>query len=247
MRLLDLLLPPRCLKCGTQVEQQGALCPGCWKDLTFLSAPLCARCGYPFEFEPFEFEPVEFEKAHDSLCAQCIRRPPAFGRARAVFRYDDASRGLVLSFKHRDRTDAASAFGAWLARAGAPLLADADLIMPVPLHWLRLFRRRYNQAALLAGALSRASGRPAVYDALIRSRPTPSQGGLGREARRRNVRGAFRVRPGRAAALAGRRILLVDDVLTTGATAEECARALYGAGAAAVDLLTLARVVRAVA
>jgi ComF family protein len=155
-------------------------------------------------------------------------------------RYDEASRGLVLSFKHADRTHAAPAYGEWMRRAGAELLADADIAVPVPLHWTRLFVRRYNQAALLAHAIRRAGGPPVEPDLLVRRRRTPTQGHLGRLARARNVRSAFAVRPG--AAIDGRRIVLIDDVMTTGATVGECARVLKRAGAARVDVLTLARV-----
>ena len=152
--------------------------------------------------------------------------------------------GLIVGFKHADRTFAAPAFGAWLARAGAELIADAGVIVPVPLHWRRLAARRYNQSALLAQAVARQCGRACAVDALRRLRPTPSQGGLGRLGRARNVRGAFAVPPARRALVAGRRVLLVDDVLTTGATAEVASRALLAAGARAVDVITLARVVR---
>ncbi len=233
-RALDAVLPPRCLRCGVTVDGVGALCPDCWGRMAFLGAPHCACCGYPFEFE----------MAADAMCAACMREHPAFDRARAVLRYDEASRDLVLAFKHADRTDGAPAYGRWLARAGAELLPDADLIAAVPLHWSRLFARRYNQAALLALALGRETGLPALPDLLARRRRTPSQGRLSAAARARNVDGAFTVRPRHRAALSGRRILLVDDVLTTGATAEACARLLRRAGAAAVDVLTLARVVR---
>jgi ComF family protein len=232
--LLNTLLPPRCLKCGITVDAVGALCPVCWPTMAFLAPPYCSVCGFPFEFD----------LGPGAVCAACAADPPIFQRARAVLRYDEASRDLILRFKHGDRTDAAPAFGQWLGRVGAELLADAELIVPVPLHWWRLFRRRYNQAALLSGALSRSSGAPAVNDLLVRRRATPSQGGLGAAQRRRNVAGAFAVHPRRRDVLAGRRVLLIDDVLTTGATVEACGRALLKAGARAVDVLTLARVVR---
>jgi ComF family protein len=231
---LDALLPPRCLKCGAMVGEPGTLCPGCWSKVAFIAPPVCAACGYPFEFAAGE----------DALCGACMRERPAFARARAAIVYDDASRPLILAFKHGDRTDAAPAFARWLARAGGELIDAADLIVPVPLHWMRLFRRRYNQAALLGGALAKLTHRPMRPDVLRRRRATPSQGRLGREARLRNVRGAFALaRTGRAR-LEGRRVLLVDDVLTTGATVSACAEALLGGGASAVDVLTLARVVR---
>lgn len=231
---LDSLLPPQCLSCRGEVGIAGALCAACWRGIDFLSPPFCALCGFPFEFESGE----------DALCGACSRRPPAFDRARAVMRYNEASRGLILGFKHADKTHAAPAFGRWMARAGDGLLAEGDLVVPVPLHWTRLFRRRYNQAALLAGALAREAGLPAARDLLVRKRPTPSQGRLSREARWRNVRGAFAVRQGRRRLLAGRRVILVDDVLTTGATAEACAKTLKRAGASEVHVLVLARVVR---
>ena len=234
--LLDALLPPRCLRCGTGTDRPGALCGTCWPAITFLAPPLCARCGYPFETAP----------AESAICGACAARAPAFDRARAVLAYDDASRELLLGFKHADRTEGAPAYAAWMARAGADLLAEADLIAPVPLHWRRLLHRRYNQAALLARALGRQPGTEAVVvpDLLRRRRVTASQGHLSPAARWRNVQGAFALTARRAARVQGARVLLVDDVLTTGATAEACARLLRRAGAAGVDVLTLARIVR---
>lgn len=233
--VLDALLPPHCLACETAVDHFGALCPSCWRRLSFISAPQCALCGVPFEYD----------LGDDALCAACTARRPAYDRARAVLLYDETSRGLVLGFKHGDRLHGANAFGAWLARAGAPLLAQAELLVPVPLHRRRLFARRYNQAALLAHAAGRASGVKVASDLLKRLRATPSQGGMSASERRRNVRGAFEIAPGREAEVAGRALVLVDDVFTTGATAEACARALKRGGAGRVDVLTLARVVRA--
>lgn len=231
--LLDAVLPPRCLACGTAVAEPGALCADCWPAISFITPPYCACCGYPFELDA----------GAEALCAACVAMPPPYRRARAVLRYDEASRGLILGFKHGDRTEAAPAFARWLAAAGD--VADVDLIAPVPLHWRRLFHRRYNQAALLALAFGRLVGRPVVADLLVRRRPTPTQGRLGATARRRNVAGAFSVLPRRRAALAGRRVLLVDDVMTSGATIEACSHALRRGGAASVDVLTLARAIRA--
>jgi len=233
-RVLDVVLPPRCLKCGTTVDAVGALCADCWPAIAFLASPQCAACGLPFEFD----------LGPDALCGACAGERPAFERARAAFRYDEGSKDLILRFKHADRTDSSPAFARWMARAGAALLTDADLIAPVPLHWLRLFMRRYNQAALLASALGDLAGKPAVNDLLLRRRRTPSQGGLGALARRRNVAGAFAVDSRRRMLLQDKRVLLVDDVLTTGATVSACASVLLRAGAGAVDVLTLARVVR---
>ena len=164
-RLLDLVLPPRCAGCGTGLAEgaeAGTLCAGCWAAIEFLAPPLCRRCGYPFEIE----------LGADELCPICQTVPPVFDRARAVLRYDAGSRPLLLAFKHGDRTDLAPAFGRWLARAGAELLAEADLVTPVPLHWTRLFTRRYNQAALLAQAAAGLAGRPFKPDLLVRRRRT---------------------------------------------------------------------------
>ena len=233
-RLCDAVLPPRCLQCGELVGDHGALCAACWSRLRFLGAPCCAACGLPFEFD----------LGPEALCGACSARRPRFERARAALVYDEASRDLILRFKHADRLEGAATFAAWMTRAGQPLIAEADIVVPVPLHWLRLVRRRYNQAAVLANRIAASQGKLAAPDLLIRRRATPTQGHLGREARRRNVAGAFALNPRSRQTLAGARILLIDDVLTTGATAESCARALLAGGAKAVDLLVLARVVR---
>ena len=232
--LLDAILPPRCLKCGEIVADPGSLCAQCWPALRFLGAPCCACCGLPFEFDMGE----------GSLCGACSADRPLYDRARAALTYDDGSRDLILRFKHADRIDGAATFAGWMARAGAELVASADIIAPVPLHRWRLVRRRYNQAAILANAIGRLRGKLVIPDLLVRRKATESQGHLGRSQRRRNVAGAFTIHPGKAQVAAGARILLIDDVLTTGATAEACARALRSGGASAVDLLVLARVVR---
>ena len=230
--LLDLVLPPRCIACGEEVEAVNALCAACWRKITFLGEPCCARCGLPFAHE----------LGDGALCGACAEGPPAYDRARSALRYDDGSRKLILAFKHGDRLHGAPAFGDWMRRAGARLLADADLLMPVPLHWTRLFSRRYNQSSLLAHAVHRAGGPPVAPDWLIRKRRTVSQGEFGPEGRQRNVRSAFALKPGKS--VQGRKIVLVDDVLTTGATVEECARVLKRAGADRVDALALARSLR---
>jgi ComF family protein len=232
--VLDAVLPARCMACGETVDGDGALCAQCWLGIRFLAEPACACCGFPFEFAV----------PGQTLCIACTRALPAFERARAVFAYDDASRGLILAFKHADRIHHSPVFGRWLARSGAALVADADLIVPVPLHRWRLFRRRYNQAGLLAQALGRETGKKTSVDLLVRHRRTRTQGRMSRAARIRNIQGAFRLRENRRGAVGGARILLIDDVLTTGATVEECSRVLKRAGARAVDVLTLARVVR---
>jgi ComF family protein len=230
---VDTVLPPRCLACGEIVGDPDSLCGPCWSAITFFAAPWCAVCGLPFP------HPM----GDGALCGACARQRPNWDRARAVLRYDKNSRRLLLSFKHGDRTHLARAFGRWMQRAGGDLLDGVDLLVPVPLHWTRLFRRRFNQAALLAQAIHAAGGPAVAPDWLVRRRRTPSQGLLGPAARERNVRGAFALRRGRD--VAGKRIALVDDVMTTGATAEECARVLRRRGAAFVAVLTLARAVRA--
>jgi ComF family protein len=230
---IDLLLPPRCLSCGTPVTRSGTLCVECWRGITFLGRPCCACCGLPFEFDLGE----------SALCGSCAQDRPIYDRARAALRYDEDSRKLILAFKHGDRLHLAPMFGNWLKQASAELLAETDLVLPVPLHWTRLFARRYNQAALLAQALHKVGGPPVAVDWLVRKRRTPPQGQGGREARRRNVAGAFALKPGKS--VAGLRLVLIDDVLTTGATVSECAKVLKRAGAARIDVLTLARTVRA--
>jgi len=226
--VVDAVLPPRCLGCGVVVEAPGRLCMACWTPIRFLGPPCCAICGEPFPFL----------QEGSSLCLSCVAQPPAYDRARAVFVYDEVTRKLILSFKHGDRTDAAPAYAAWMRRAGAALISDADVIAAVPLHRWRLLRRRYNQAALLAIEIGKLTGKRVVPDLLRRVRATPSLGQLGRLARRRTLRGAFAT----TGAVAGMRVLLIDDVLTSGATVGECARVLKRAGASGVDVLTLARV-----
>jgi ComF family protein len=230
--VVDGVLPPRCLACGEMVDEPDALCGRCWGGITFFAPPWCAACGLPFPHPMGE----------GALCAACASERRSWDRVRAVLRYDKNSRGLVLGLKHGDRTHLAGAFGRWMNRAGSEVLAGADLLVPVPLHWTRLFRRRYNQAALLAQAIRSAGGPDVAADWLVRRRRTPAQGRLGPVARERNVRGAFVIRAGRS--FAGKRVVIVDDVMTTGATVEECARVLKRAGAASIGVLTLARALR---
>ena len=190
---LNAVLPARCMACGVTVEGSGALCSQCWRGIRFLAEPACACCGFPFEYAVPE----------RTLCAACTRRPPAFDRARAVFAYDDVSRGLILAFKHADRIHDSPVFGRWLARSGAVLVVDSDLIVPVPLHRWRLFHRRYNQAGLLAQALGWEAEKKVSVDLLVRHRRTRTQGRMSRSARIRNIQGAFKLRDGRREAVGG--------------------------------------------
>jgi ComF family protein len=227
---LDLALPPLCPVCRDPVGAHGGICPSCWAKLSFITRPYCERLGIPF--------------AHDAgplLSMEAIAHPPAYHRARAAVRYDDVSRILVHGLKYSDRLDLAPMMGRWMAQAGRELLAEADALVPVPLHWRRLWARRFNQSAELAKAVSATSGVPVAYDALKRVKSTPQQVGLSRAERALNIQGAFRVPDN--AAVARRRLVLVDDVLTSGATIDGCARALLRAGANSVDVLVFARVV----
>lgn len=231
---LDTLLPPTCLSCDAAVSAQGQFCAECFSATRFITAPCCERCGTPFGHAGMALP--------GGVCPGCAAAPPAWGRARAALAYDQQSRRVVLPLKYADRTELAGALAPLMARAGAALLCEAELLVPVPLHRRRLVSRRYNQAALLAQALARLCGVAALPDGLLRTRATDSLEGLNREARARMVAGAFAVRPSRREAIRGRRVVLVDDVLTSGATASGCASALLEAGATAVDVLVAARV-----
>lgn len=230
--VVDFGLPPLCPSCREPVGAAG-LCPACWSKLSFIAPPYCARLGIPFAYDP----------GPGLLSMEAIADPPAYDRARAAVRYDDVARALVHAFKYGDRLDLAPALGRWTAAAGREVLADADALVPVPLHWRRLWARRFNQAAALAAAISAASGVPVLPGGLRRARPTAHQVGLSRNERAANVQGAFRVPSSHKRDVVGRRLTLIDDVLTTGATVEACTRALLRAGAAHVDVLTFARVV----
>jgi ComF family protein len=231
--LADLILPPVAHD-SREATAAAGLSADAWGRVVFLEAPVCDGCGAAFEFDGGAFA--------DSRCAACLSQPYAFARARAACVYDEASRNLILKYKHGDQQQFAALFARWLGRAAADLIADVDAVVPVPLHRGRLLARRFNQAAEIARPLARHAGLDYLPDALIRTQPTTSQGGKSMRGRRLNVKKAFAVTEAGRRRIKGRRLLLIDDVLTTGATAEACARTLIEAGARAVDLAVIARV-----
>ncbi|MEL6661952.1 MAG: ComF family protein [Pseudomonadota bacterium] len=229
------LWPSRSLVSSKRNIGEGAVSAAEWAELTFLIGPVCDQCGLP----------QEVDLGLLAVCAACVARPPKWGSARAALAYDDASRRIVLDLKRAGRRDGLTTIAGWMAQAGAPLISRADVMIPVPLHYRRLASRGFNQSGWLAAALARRTKTPMRVDVLKRRKATPSQGGLSPKARHRNVSGAFAVRKGRESAVQGKTVLLIDDVLTTGATVKGCTQTLLKAGAARVDVLTLARVVRA--
>jgi ComF family protein len=229
---LDIALPTLCVACREPVDGEG-VCAECWARLSFIAPPFCPKLGIPFVYDP----------GPGLLSMEAISDPPAYQRARAAVRYDDVARTLVHALKYQDRTDLAPAMGRWMARAGQELLAEADALVPVPLHWRRGWSRRYNQSGALARVIERQSGVKVTPEVLRRVRPTQQQIGLSRAQRASNVQGAFNVPTERRPEIQGRRVILIDDVLTSGATADACARALLRAKAAQVDVLVFARVV----
>src|SRR5262249_38364324 len=231
--VLDTALPPLCPACKRPVADDGGLCPGCWSQLSFITPPYCERLGIPFAYDP----------GPGVLSMQAIADPPAYERARAAVRYDEIARTLVHALKYGDRLDLAPTLGRWMVQAGGALLADADALVPVPLHWRRLWMRRFNQSAALAEVIAAQVKLPVTHAALTRVKATRPQVGLTASERALNVQGAFRVRAEARADVKDRRLVLIDDVLTSGATIDACARALLRAGAAAVDVLVFARVV----
>ena len=227
--LADLIWPPRSLLSDMRLDRLGTLEADLWRALDFLYGPVCMRCGFP----------IAEATSPDILCPVCLAQPPLYDRARAALAYDDLSKPLVLNLKHGGRKDGLRAFSAWMLEA-APFVAEADQILPVPLHWSRLWQRGYDQAGWLAAALAKRVSRPYNPLLLQRKRATPSQNGLSASGRKRNVTGAFHV----SQPVKGQSFVLVDDVMTTGATLQACSAALRRAGAVRVDCVALARVVR---
>lgn len=232
-RAVGLVLPPTCLACRKPVEVSGGLCPACWTGMGFIERPYCERLGTPFVSD----------EGGTLLSPAAIADPPAYDRARAASRYGDVARELVHFLKYGDRLDLARPLGQWMARAGADILSDAHALVPVPLHWSRLLQRRFNQSAMLAQTIADVARVPVADHMLVRSRATRPQYGLARSERARNVQGAFEVAEKARIDVKARNLVLVDDVLTSGATVDACARVLRRAGANRVDVLVLARVV----
>ncbi len=228
--ILDFLMPPLCLACERSVTESQTLCASCWHSIHFITPPCCAQCGVPFDFEVEE----------GTLCGACHENPPSYTSARSVFLYDDASKPLILRFKHADQLHTVPALSKWMIRAGSDLWGQTNMIMPVPLHRWRLLKRRYNQSALLAQAIGDKLGIVVAVDGLIRNRSTVSQGRMSSKQRQKNVAGAFDSNP--KWDVEGKVITLIDDVLTSGATIDSCAKLLLSKGAFMVNVVTLARV-----
>jgi ComF family protein len=231
--LVQTVLPPTCLSCRKPAGATGGLCPKCWQGAGFIERPYCERLGTPFSYD----------SGAPLISPAAFADPPAFDRARAAMRFSDVARELVHLLKYGDRLDLVKPFSKWMARAGDEVLLEADALIPVPLHWTRLFQRRFNQSAELARAISGQTKVAVIDDVLARVRATPPQVGLARDERAKNVHGAFSIEKTARSKVKGKRIVLIDDVLTTGATANACARVLRRAGATRIDVLTLARVV----
>jgi ComF family protein len=230
--IIDFALPPRCPACGAIVSADGSFCEPCWSKLDFLAGPACAGCGLPFELD----------RGEDALCAACLAEPPPHHGVRAAVAYGPVARAVVLKLKHGRRIGMARVIGRYLARLA--LTESGALLVPVPLHRWRIWRRGFNQSALLAREVARRTGSEMRADLIERRKRTPMLGGLGRAARARTLRGAFAVPSEKRAALKGRTVLLVDDVYTSGATAGACAKVLKRAGAARVVVLCWARVLQ---
>jgi len=229
-RLADLVYPPSCIACGAALAAHEGICPACWRLMPLITKPICDRYGTPL--------PVDHGGM--MLSPLAVADPPVFGRARAVARYDGVARELVHGLKYGDRVELADTMGQWMAREGAEILADAEFLVPIPLHWFRLWRRRFNQAAALAQSIGKKTGVPVGYEALKRVKATRPQVGLTRTERAANLEKAFAIDEADRPLITGRRVVLVDDVMTTASTGNVAARTLLKAGAASVDLLVFA-------
>lgn len=232
---VSLIYPPRCLGCGGQVDGDFGLCGSCWRETPFIGGTICDACGTPLPGD---------SDGSDVKCDDCIVTPRPWAKGRAALIYRDNARRMVLGLKHGDRQEIAEPAGRWMAAAIQDILEENLLIAPVPLHWMRLLKRRYNQSALLAQALARYTGLPVCPDLLQRQRRTQSLDGLTKEVRFTSVKGAMRVHPRRRHRIAGRPVLLVDDVMTSGATLSSATDACLAAGAGPVYVVALARVTK---
>ncbi len=233
--VLGALFPPQCINCGEPATEDFGLCGACWRETPFIGGLVCDRCGAPLPGE---------DEGRPEYCDDCLTLARPWDRGRAALLYKDNGRKLVLALKHGDRLDLVRPATVWLMRAAAPILKPCMLVVPVPLHWSRLFRRRYNQSALLSGAIAQASGSDHCPDLLIRRRKTDSQDGRNRDERFANLAGAIQIHPRHAGRLTGRNVLLIDDVMTSGATLAAAADACLAAGADTVSTLVLARVAK---
>ena len=232
---LHVLYPPQCISCSAPVTSDFGLCADCWRETPFIGGLVCDQCGVPLPGS---------DTGERAVCDDCITIARPWGQGRAALLYRDNARSLVLALKHGDRIDLARPAGGWLCKVAGPILQPGALVVPVPLHWFRLLRRKYNQAALLSKAVARASGLEHCPDALIRHRPTGTQDGKSRDGRFANLVGAFSVPRRRLAVVEDRDILLVDDVMTSGATFAAATEALFAAKARSVSVLSLARVAK---
>ena len=231
-------MPPLCLNCHVEIHQAQSICETCWQEIDFISTPICKSCGYPFE--------TSLGIHKDSICPACIAKKPDFDMARAALNYNDTSRDLLMKFKHGDQQHITPLFVRWLhlAKTNFPNDIQIDYVVPIPLHRKRLFKRRYNQAALLAKSFARDNKLVYRADLLLRIKATETQGHLSYKARHRNLRGAFKCSKKHKATLKDKSILILDDVYTTGSTANEAAKVLRRAGAKHIYVLTVARVPR---
>lgn len=231
--LINAFLPPRCIKCGTILAEDGGLCPECFNEINFISAPYCDKCGHPFETAP---------SSKKMLCGRCLKKTKTpFRLSRSAAHYDEASKNLLLSFKFLDKTDNAKTLAKWLKMAGKDIWGEGvDLIIPIPLHYTRLIKRRYNQSGLLAAELTKLVDIPVDYTSVVRHKKTRPQVEFSGHERVKNVKGVFSIK--HPEKITGKRVVLIDDVMTTGSTLKECALALKSAGAKSVDTLTVARV-----
>jgi ComF family protein len=232
---LHMLYPPQCISCGEKVTSDFGLCGDCWRETAFIAGLACDRCGVPLPGGAAD---------EVAVCDDCMAIARPWGQGRSVLIYRDNGRSLVLALKHGDRMDLARPAAEWLLQAARPVIRPGMLVVPVPLHWFRLFRRKYNQAALLSKGLAVLAGLDHCPDALVRRRTTGTQEGRTRDGRFENMADAFRVPKPRVTLVEDRQVLLVDDVMTSGATFAAATEALFAAGARSVDVVSLARVAK---